>query len=119
MNIMLWVLQILLALHTAMGAVWKFSNSDKVVPSLRGISRRTWLVISGLELLLSLGLVCTAVPSLAVLAPLAAACVAAEMLCFIGVHLYKGFGKVRGPMIYWLVVALIAACIVYGRLVLA
>jgi len=118
MNILLWVLQILLALHTAMGAVWKFSNSDKVVPSLRAISRQTWLVISTLELLLSLGLVSTAVPSLAVLAPIAAACIAVEMLAFIGIHIHKGFARARGPMIYWLVVAIIAACIVYGRLVL-
>ena len=119
MNIVLWALQILLALHTAMGAIWKFSNSDKVVPSLRGISRGAWLVISAIELLLSLALVCTAVPSLAVLAPIAAACVAVEMLFFIGLHLHKGFGKVRGPMIYWLVVAVLAGFIVYGRLVLA
>ena len=119
MNILLWVLQILLALHTAMGALWKFSNSDKVVPSLRGISRGSWLVISAIELLLSLGLVCTAVPSLAPLVPISAACVAVEMLAFIGLHLYKGFGKVRGPTIYWLVVAIVAAFIVYGRLALA
>jgi hypothetical protein len=118
MNILLWVLQILLALHTAMGAIWKFSNSEKVVPSLRGISRGSWLVISALELLLSLGLVCTAVPSLAVLAPVAAACVAIEMLAFIGLHLYKGFARVRGPILYWLVVTVIAAFIIYGRLVL-
>lgn len=118
MNIMLWVLQILLALHTAIGAIWKFSNSDKVVPSLRGISRRSWLVISAVELLLSLGLVCTAVPSLALLAPVAAIGVAIEMLAFIGLHLYKGFARVRGPMIYWLVVAVFAACIAYGRLAL-
>ena len=116
MNILLWALQILLALHTVMGAVWKFSNSDKVVPSLRGISRKSWLAISTIELLLSLGLLSTAVPSLAVLAPVSAACIGVEMLCFIGLHLYKGFAKVRGPMIYWLVVAVIAACIVYGRL---
>ena len=117
MNILLWTLQILLALHTAMGAVWKFSNSDKVVPSLRGIPRGSWLVISGIELVLSVGLICTALPGLAVVAPIAAACVAFEMLCFIGIHLYKGFGRVRGPMLYWLGVAVVAGFIVYGRLV--
>jgi len=118
MNILLWALQILLALHTVMGAVWKFSNSDKVVPSLRGIPRGYWLAISALELLLSVGLVCTAIPGAALLAPIAAAGVVLEMLGFIGLHLYKGFGKVRGPLLYWLVVAIVAACIVYGRLVL-
>jgi hypothetical protein len=119
MNILLWILQILLALHTVMGAVWKFSNSDKVVPSLRGISRGSWLVISVIELILSVGLVATAVPALAVVAPISAACIAAEMLGFVGIHLNKGFAKARGPMLYWLGVAIVAAFIVYGRLVLA
>jgi len=29
MNILLWTFQVLLALHTAIGAVWKFSNSEQ------------------------------------------------------------------------------------------
>jgi hypothetical protein len=38
MNILLWILQILLALHTAMGAVWKFSHSaEQTMPSLKAI----------------------------------------------------------------------------------
>jgi hypothetical protein len=32
MDILLWILQILLALHTIVGAVWKFSNSERVIP---------------------------------------------------------------------------------------
>jgi hypothetical protein len=55
---------------------------------------------------------------LAVVAPISAACIAAEMLSFVGIHLYKGFAKARGPMLYWLGVAVFAAVIVYGRLVL-
>jgi hypothetical protein len=31
MNILLWILQILLALHTIVGAVWKFLNSEQTV----------------------------------------------------------------------------------------
>ena len=46
MNILLWVLQILLALHTAMGAVWKFSNSEQTVPSLKAIPHGAWLTLS-------------------------------------------------------------------------
>lgn len=35
MNITLWILQALLALHTIMGAIWKFTNpAEKAVPSL-------------------------------------------------------------------------------------
>ena len=32
MNVLLWILQILLALHTVTGAVWKFFNSEHSVP---------------------------------------------------------------------------------------
>lgn len=38
MHILLWGLQILIAIHTAIGAVWKFSNSpEQTMPSLSAI----------------------------------------------------------------------------------
>ena len=40
MNILLWILQILLALHTAVGAIWKFSNPAQNLPSLSAIPAR-------------------------------------------------------------------------------
>ncbi|HEX7965892.1 MAG TPA: hypothetical protein VF651_09260 [Gammaproteobacteria bacterium] len=117
MNILLWILQILLALHTAMGAVWKFSHSEKSVPSLRAIPHGVWLGMSLIELLCSLGLIATAIPSLAVLTPIAAALIAAEMLLFCGLHLGQGAGK-RGELAYWLIVAVLAGFIAYGRFML-
>ncbi|HEX2668780.1 MAG TPA: hypothetical protein VHP13_10435 [Gammaproteobacteria bacterium] len=117
MNILLWILQILLALHTAMGAVWKFSHSEKSVPSLRTIPHGVWLGMSVIELLCSVGLVATAASSLAILAPIAATLIAAEMLLFCGLRLKQGGGK-RGELAYWLVVAALAGFIAYGRFVL-
>jgi hypothetical protein len=74
--------------------------------------------MAGLDLLCAIALV---VPIFdkraAILAPIGAAFVAAEMLYFSGVHLASGSTSI-GPVIYWLVVAAIAAFIVYGRLVL-
>jgi hypothetical protein len=117
-NILLWVLQILLALHTAAGAVWKLSNSEQTVPSLSAIPHGAWLAMSVLELLWSLALVLPALhKSLAILAPIAAICIAAEMLLFCGLHISSG-DKNYGPMVYWLVVAAISAFIAYGRFVL-
>lgn len=117
MNILLWVLQILLALHTAVGAVWKFSNSEQTVPSLKAIPHGVWLAMSVFELLCSLGLILPAFnKSLAILAPIAAACIAGEMLLFCGLHIYSGDAN-YSPMIYWLVVAAICAFIAYGRFV--
>lgn len=118
MNILLWVLQVLLALHTAVGAVWKFSNSEQTVPSLNAIPHGVWLAMSVIELLCSAGLLLPALSKpAAILAPIAAVCIAAEMLLFCGVHLYSGDAN-YGPMIYWLVVAGLCAFIAYGRLVL-
>lgn len=116
MNVILWVLQALLALHTAVGAVWKVSNSEQNIPSLRAIPHGAWRALIGIELLCSVGLLLpAAMPSLAVLVPVAAGVIAAEMLLFTAVHLGTG-DKSRGPIGYWLVVAALCGFIVYGRL---
>ena len=118
MNILFWVLQILLALHTVVGAVWKFSNSEQTVPSLKAIPHGVWLGMSVFELLCSLCLILPAFyKPLAILAPVAAACIAAEMLLFSGLHVHSGDTN-YGPIFYWLVVAAICAFIAYGRFVL-
>ena len=51
------------------------------------------------------------------MAPIAAACIAAEMLLFCGLHMYSGDPN-YGHLIYWLVVAGVCAFVDYGRLVL-
>lgn len=119
MNIVLWVLQILLAVHTAIGGVWKFSNSaEQTMPTLSAIPNGVWLGMGALELLLAVCLILPAFSSsLAVLAPIAAVLIAAEMLLFSGLHIYSGDAD-HGPMIYWLVVAAICGFIAYGRFVL-
>ena len=118
MNIFLWALQILLALHTAAGAIWKWSNPENTMPSLGAIPHGLWLGLSALELLCVVALIVPAFNKrLALLAPLAAAFVAAEMLFFTAVDLASGSTNM-GPVIYWLVVTVICAFIVYGRLVL-
>lgn len=119
MNMIFWALQIFLALHTAVGAVWKFSHSaEQTMPSLQAIPSGIWLAMSGLELLCAL---CLIVPAffrpVAVLEPVAAIVIAVEMLLFSGLHLQAGDGSV-GPLVYWLVIAALCALIAYGRLVL-
>lgn len=119
MNLLLWILQAVLALHTVAGAVWKFSHSaEQTMPSLKAIPHGAWLAMSGFELLCAVALILPAFSKhLAVLAPIAAACIAAEMLLFSGLHIYSG-DAIYGPMIYWLVVAVICAFTAYGRFVL-
>jgi hypothetical protein len=118
MNILLWALQILLALHTAIGAVWKFSNSEQTVPSLNAIPHGVWLAMSVVELLCSLALILPAFNKpLAILAPIAAVFIGAEMLLFCALHLHSGDAN-YSPMIYWLVVAAVCSFIAYGRFAL-
>ncbi len=119
MNVFLWVLQILLALHTVMGAVWKLSHSaEQTMPSLKAIPQGVWLSMSAVELLCALALIVPAFyKPLSVLAPIAALVIAAEMLLFTAMHLYSG-ARDFGPIIYWLVVAVLYGFIAYGRFVL-
>ena len=118
MNILLWVLQILLALHTVMGAVWKFFNSERTVSSLSAIPHGVWTSLSVIEVLCAIGLILPAISKrLGNAAPIAATVIAAEMVLFCGVHLYSRDPN-YGPMIYWLVVAAISGFIAYGRFVL-
>lgn len=119
MNILFWTLQILLALHTAIGAVWKFSNSaEQTMPSLAAIPHGAWLTLSVAELLCALALVIPALHKpLALAAPVAVAFIAAEMLLFSALHISSGAAN-YSPMIYWLVVAALCVFIIYGRLVL-
>jgi hypothetical protein len=118
MNILLWILQVLLGLHTLAGALWKFFNSEQTVPSLSAIPHGVWLGMSVVELLCAAALILPAFNKrLGMLAPISAACIAAEMLLFSGLHVYSGSTD-YGEVAYWLVVAVVCAFIAYGRLVL-
>jgi glucose dehydrogenase len=118
MNVFLWILQILLALHTTMGAVWKLSHSEQAVPSLSAIPHGAWLAMSAVELLCALALLAPALSRrLGILAPIAVATVIAEMLLFTAVHLASGVAE-HNEIVYWMVVAAICGFLLYGRLVL-
>ncbi len=115
MNAFLWVMQVLLALHTAMGAVWKFTNSEQQVPSLTALPHGVWAGLSVVELICAVGLLVPAVrKSLGLVVPVVAGAIAAEMLLFSGVHLASGSTE-HGELVYWLVVAAVCGFLAYGR----
>lgn len=120
MNIFLWILRVVLALHTAIGAIWKFSHSaEQTMISLSAIPRGVWLGMGVFELLCALGLVLPAVSKpLAMLTPIAAACIATEMFAFVIIHFRSGDSS-YGPVVYWLVVAALCAGIIKGSEVFA
>jgi uncharacterized membrane protein len=118
MNIPLGILQSLLAVHTLIGGIWKFSNSEQTVPGLKAIPHGVWLAIGVLELLCALGLILPVlIKPVARLAPIAAACIAAEMLLFSALQIYSGDPEF-GHIVYWLVVAALCVFIGYFRVVL-
>jgi uncharacterized membrane protein YphA (DoxX/SURF4 family) len=110
-NIFFWVLQVFLALHTLMGAVWKLSHSEQSVASLKAIPHGVWLAMMVFEVVCSVALIVPAA------APFAAAGIAAEMLLMCVVHVASGYDK-HGQMMYWLVVAAVSSFLAYGRFVL-
>lgn len=116
MNVLLWSLQFLLALHTAMGAIWKFSHAAQTVPSLKALPPGVWLGLGVVELLCSVALLLPLfVKPWGPLAPIAAIAIATEMMLFAGLHLRSGDSQ-HGHLVYWLIVAAICALIAYGRL---
>ncbi|EKF76063.1 hypothetical protein A11A3_01175 [Alcanivorax hongdengensis A-11-3] len=116
MNITLWFLQTALALHTAVGAIWKFSHSaQQTMVSLQAIPHSLWVGMAIVELVASVLLILPMFSRPAGrLVPLAALFIMLEMLVFCLLYLSGGQQGV-GPLAYWLVVAAIAAWIAYGR----
>jgi hypothetical protein len=119
-NIFLWVLQVLLALHTLAGAVWKFKNTaEQTMPSLKAIPPLVWQGLGVFEILCAVALILPAFyKPVAFLAPVSAMAIASVMVIYCVLHVLSGAAE-NSPMIYWGVVAAVCAFIAYGRWVLA
>lgn len=116
MNIALWILLALLAIHTLMGAIWKFSNSEQTVAPLSSIPHRVWMGLSVLEIIAVIFLVLPVISKrFGRLVPAAAFAIAAEMIYFSIVFLASGATDFN-QLIYWLVVAMVCIFVAYGRL---
>ena len=119
MNILLWALQVLVALAYAASGFMKVFMFEKVsadVQSFGALPRKAWAVLGILELVCVVGLIVPgalkANPQLTVVA---AAVLALESLVFIGVHVKY---HETTPIIMSGVLGLLMAFIAYGRLVL-
>jgi uncharacterized membrane protein len=119
MNILLWVLQALAALVYGASGVMKVFMFDKVsegVPSFGALPRGAWKALGVVELVCAAGLMVPAAlhwhPELTVVA---AAVLTLESLVFIWVH--AQYREVT-TIVLSLVLGLVMAFIVYGRMVL-
>lgn len=115
MRIILLIIQALLAVHTLIGAIWKFSNSAaQTMPTLATIPNNLWLVMSIMEILAAIILMVSIFyKPLLKYVSLSALFIILEMLIFSGIHLYSETNDF-GPMIYWLVTAVISGFVLMG-----
>src|SRR5437867_7840179 len=117
MNVLLWVLQVALALLYLAGGSYKVFKFDELANHLRALSRGGWRALGLLEML---GAVLLIVPAAAnwlpVLTPLAAAALALETLALAGLYArYSLKVAATNPMVWAVVMGLLATFVAYGR----
>ena len=110
MNVLLWVLQVALALLYLAGGSYKTFKFDALANQMRALSRGGWRVLGVLEMV---GAVLLVVPAVT---PLAAAALALETLALAGLYArYSLKLAATNPMVWALVMGLLSAFVAYGR----
>jgi DoxX-like family len=123
MNVLLWVLQIVLALLSLAGGAYKVFQFDELarVPSAGALSRGGWAALGVFEMLCAVLLVVpAAVKWMPVLTPLAAAALALESVALAVLYArYSLALTATNPLVYVVVMGLMAAFVVSGRYALS
>jgi len=117
MNVLLWVLQIALALLYFAGGQYKVFKFDALANHMRALSRGGWRTLGVLEMV---GAVLLIVPAatkwMPVLTPLAAAVLALETLTLAALYgRYSLKLAASNPMVWAVVMGLLSAFVAYGR----
>ena len=117
MNVLFWILQISIALHTLAGGVWKFFQTvEQTMPSLSLIPNTLWLALGVIEIICAIALILALFKkSLKFLSAPALIFIAIEMIAFCIIHIKSGESN-SSPIAYWAIVAAVCAFIAYGRL---
>jgi hypothetical protein len=117
MNIVLWAIQAVLALLYLSGGAYKIFSFDEMASQLVALPRAGWSVLGAIELG---GAVLLVVPAVTkwrpVLTPLAAGVLALETLGLAALYAsYSTELAATNPMVWALVMGLLAAFVAYGR----
>src|SRR5262245_50161812 len=117
MNLMLWVLQLALALLCLAGGAYKAFKFDELAKQMRALSHSGWRALGVFEMFCGILLVVPAVAKwMPILTPLAAAALALEALALAGVYSrYSLKLTAANPLVWSVVMALMAAVVAYGR----
>mgnify|MGYP001073993197 FL=1 len=121
MFIIIWVLQIIVALFCIMGAVWRYKNfeiASKDVASISALSQSTWNAIGLFEMIAAALLILPGLLGiLGFLTPLAALALAIE-LGLLTLHHMRHMGtklQATNPALWSGIIAILAAIIALAR----
>ena len=119
MNILLWVLQLALALLSLSGGAYKVFMFDELakMPATGALARGGWGALGVFEMLCGVLLIVPAATNwMLVLTPLAAAALAVESLALAGLYArYSLELTATNPLVWVVMMGLMAAFVAYGR----
>jgi hypothetical protein len=121
MNVLLWVLQIALAVLYLSGGAYKAFRFAELAQQMGALSHGGWRALGAVEMLGAVLLVAPAAAQwMPVLTPLAAAVLALETLALAGLYArYSRELTAANPLVWGLVMGLLAAFLAYGRYALS
>jgi len=115
MNILLWILQILLALWNIIGAIYMLNNYSDIASNwaYNSIPGPLWIILGLLQVLASLGLILPwLMKKMPNLASLSAACLA--IISLLGIALYDSYAGFPG-LLWGIIPASLAAFVSFKR----
>lgn len=117
MNILLWVLQLALALLCLSGGAYKAFKFDELAKQMRALSRGGWRALGVFEMVCGILLIVPAAAKwMPVLTTLAAAALALEALALSGVYArYSRRLTAANPLVWSAAMGLMAIFVAYGR----
>ena len=113
MNILLWALQILLALWNIIGGMFIVSNYEKVATewAFNALPRPLWIVLGVLQVLFAIGLI---LPGAKLRKSNSVAAASLSVLSLLGIALYTQYAGFPG-VLWGVVPAILAAFVAYKR----
>ena len=119
MNVVLWVLQVALALLSIAGGAYKVFMFDELanMPAMSALSRGGWGALGVFEMLCAVLLIVPAAAKwMPVLTPLAAAALALESLALAALYAQHSLQlTATNPLVWVVVMGLMAVFVAYGR----
>ena len=117
MNVLLWVLQVALALLYLAGGAYKVLHFDEIANQMAPLSRGGSAALGVLEMVCAVLLIVPAAARwMPILTPLAAAALALESLALAGLYARHSLDlAASNPLVWAVAMGLLAAFVAYGR----